>query len=322
MGRGMERRRVFQSDVDKSDFLARLGGGLEQAQCQCYAWALMSNHYHLLIRVTSKPLSKLMSPLLSGYGTQYNIRKKRSGYVFQNRFKSILCDADNYLLELIRYIHLNPLKAKMVGSLSALDRYRWSGHAGVMGNIVQKWYSTDEVLGLFGKQKKTARSRYRQFVNEGINGVKTQDLSGGGLIRSYGGWEAVQYLRKEHEARIGDERILGDSAFVESVLKMDKLPLDQKTHWQRKGWDLAKLISKVCIYIGILPKDIIKKGRQNDISDAKSLICYWGTQVLGLSSTAIAIGLSIGQPSISKASKRGEIYCQQYGIDWAEFSSR
>ena len=112
MVRGLERRRIFNSTVDKNDFLVRLGEGLENTQSQCLAWAIMSNHYHLLIRVSSKPLSKLMSPLLSGYGTQYNYRKKRSGYVFQNRFKSILCDADNYLLELIRYIHLNPLKAR------------------------------------------------------------------------------------------------------------------------------------------------------------------------------------------------------------------
>ncbi len=132
MGRGLERRRIFSGDIDKIDFLKRLGEGLDHAQCQCLAWALMSNHYHLLIQVSSKPLSKLMSPLLSGYATQYNVRKKRSGYVFQNRYKSILCDADNYLLELIRYIHLNPLKAKIVDSLSVLD-------LGIVSLSVKEW---------------------------------------------------------------------------------------------------------------------------------------------------------------------------------------
>jgi len=100
-----------------------------------------------------------MSPLLSGYATQYNNRKKRSGYVFQNRYKSILCDADTYLLELIRYIHLNPLKAKMIDSLSLLERYRWSGYAGLMGNHVQTRHSCAQVLELFGKQHKSLGCR-------------------------------------------------------------------------------------------------------------------------------------------------------------------
>ena len=116
MGRGLERRSIFAGDEDKKDFLERLGVGLEQTRSQCLAFAMMSNHYHLLIRVSSEPLSQLMGKVLSGYATCYNYRKKRSGYVFQNRFKSILCDADNYLLELIRYIHLNPLRANMVDS--------------------------------------------------------------------------------------------------------------------------------------------------------------------------------------------------------------
>ena len=321
MGRGLERRRIFESAVDKKNVLVRLGEGLESAQSQCLAWAIMSNHYHLLIRVSSKPLSKLMSPLLSGYGTQYNHRKKRSGYVLQNRYKSILCDADNYLLELIRYIHLNPLKAKVVDTLSTLDRYPWSGHAGVMGNHAQPWHASAEVLSLFGKRLKSARYHYRQFVSEGITEVKNQDMSGGGLIRSYGGWEAVQFQRKEHEARIGDERILGNSDFVAAVLKSDKLPIDQKTQWQQKGWDIVKLIDKVCTYCEVSPADIVKKGRQNDLSKAKNLICYWGTQMLGLSSTEIAHYLKISQPSISKASKRGDKYCKQFGIEWEDVAN-
>ncbi len=122
-----------------------------------------------------------MSKLLSGYATQYNHRKKRSGYVFQNRYKSILCDADNYLLELIRYIHLNPLKAKMVGNLAELDRYRWTGHAGLMGNHVQTWHNRKDVLQIFSQRRKRATIKYRQFIRDGVSGMKTEDLSGGGL---------------------------------------------------------------------------------------------------------------------------------------------
>ena len=246
MGRGLERRRIFSSVEDKEDFLERLGEGLDRTHCQCLAFSIMSNHYYLLIRVSSEPLSELMRKLLSGYATQYNRRKKRSGYVFQNRFKSILCDADNYLLELIRYIHLNPLKAKLIGSLSELDRYRWTGHAGLMGSHIQSWHTREDVLKLFAHQEKIAKTLYRKFVSEGMNDKSEQDYSGGGLVRSYGGWESVKYLRKEHEARIGDERILGDSDFLEDILKNDNLSINQKSYWHKKGWNLEKLVKKVC----------------------------------------------------------------------------
>jgi len=290
--------------------------GLVQTHSQCLAFGIMSNHYHLLIRVSSDPLSKLMSKLLSGYATHYNHRNKRSGYVFQNRFKSILCDADNYLLELIRYIHLNPLKANMMDDLEKLDRYRWTGHAGLMGNHVQTWHNRKDVLHLFSRQYKLAKKRYRQFIKEGINSMAVEDLSGGGLIRSYGGWDSVKLLRKEHEVRIGDERILGDSDFVESVLKRDVLNLNKITDWQQKGWNLEKLVATVCDYFDVEQKDLSQKGRQNTISTVKSLICYWGTRELGLSSTEIATYLGISQPAISKAGKRGADYSLMNGLEW------
>ena len=315
MGRGSERRKIFSGIMDKEDFLFRLGEGLEQTHIQCLAWALMSNHYHLLLRVSDQPLSKLMSRLLSGYATQYNIRKRRSGYVFQNRYKSILCNEDEYLLELVRYIHLNPLKVKIVRTLSELDRYRWTGHSGILGRHVQQWQSIKDVLRLFGRQSKSAKARYREFVKAGITSNKGMDLSGGGLVRSYGGWEAIANLRKEHTARIGDERILGDSDFVEKSLKQDRLQLDQKTYWIQKGWDLEKLIKRVCDYFEVDSSQLQMKGRANNLSTAKGIICYWGTQKLGISSTEFVNILKISQPAISKASKRGYEYCEQEGLE-------
>jgi len=251
IGRGLERRRIFSGDDDKKDFLERLGLGLAQTDCQCLAFAMMSNHYHLLIRVSTKPLSLLMRKLLGGYATQYNRRKNRSGYVFQNRYKSILCDADNYLLELVRYIHLNPLKAKMVQDIDELDVYRWTGHSSLMGQHVQPWLKCDEVLSLFGGTRKKAVNQYRDFIEDGINRNINKDLSGGGLVRSYGGWDSVRLLRKEHESRIGDERILGETDFVEFALKNDILTINNKTNWIKNGWDLERLALSVCEYSGI-----------------------------------------------------------------------
>jgi hypothetical protein len=230
----------------------------------------------------------------------------------------ILCDEDAYLLELIRYIHLNPLKAKIVVTLPQLDRSRWSGHAGLMGKHEQDCHAKEEVLGLFSHHLNRARIRYRNFIREGINDIANKDYLGGGLVRSYGGWESVKLLRKEHEVRIGDERILGDSRFVEAVLNEDRLNINEKSRWQQKGWDLQRLVEKVCVIVGVKQSDLVLKGRQNAISTAKSLICYWATQVLGISSTDIATFLGVSQPAVSKASKQGAKYSQQQGIEWKD----
>ena len=133
IGRGLERRNIFVQDVHKRDSLERLGISLENSDAVCFAWAVMSNHYHLLVRVGEKPLGKIMAPVLTGYATKYNRRYHRSGYVFQNRFKSILCDEDAYLLKLVCYIHLNPWKAGILTDLVSLDKYAWTGHAGLLG---------------------------------------------------------------------------------------------------------------------------------------------------------------------------------------------
>jgi len=141
-------------------------------------------------------------------------------------------------------------------------------------------------------------------------------------VRSYGGWDAVKLFRKEHEIRIGDERILGDTDFVESVLKQDVLNLNKKTSWLLKGWDVEKLSESVCVYLEIAPSDLKNKGRNNTLSAAKSLICYWGINELEISSTEIAIYLGISQPAVSKAKKRGAVYCQEHEVTWHHFAAR
>ncbi len=315
IGRGLERRRIFSGDKDKKDFLDRFAGLLKESQFDCMAWSLMPNHYHLLIRVSDEPLSHLMRRLLSGYATNYNIRHKRSGYVFQNRYKSILCDADSYFLELVRYIHLNPVKARMLKGIVELDTYPWTGHVAIMGTHANDWQNTNEVLAKYGRQKKLARRLYREFVAEGVN-HKLDDMSGGGLIRSYGGWQEIIKKRKNHEARIGDERILGDSDFVQQVIESDEINLEEALLLKRNGWDIDKLAETVCHYFDIEPTQLPMKGRNNSISHAKSLICYWGNIRLGISSTELGARLHISQSSVSRAVKRGEEYSKNNSIEF------
>jgi len=133
MARGIERRKIFWDDQDRQSFLERLALILDETQTQCYAWALIPNHFHLLLRTSLTPLSKVMRRLMTGYAVTFNKRHKRSGHLFQNRYKSIVCEEDSYLLELIRYIHLNPLRAGLAKDLKELDKYPWTGHSAIMG---------------------------------------------------------------------------------------------------------------------------------------------------------------------------------------------
>ena len=133
MARGIERREIFKDDQDRQSFLERLAVILEKTQTQCYAWALIPNHFHLLLRTSLTPLSKVMRRLMTGYAVTFNKRHKRSGHLFQNRYKSVVCEEDPYLLELIRYIHLNPLRAGLVKDLKELDKYPWTGHSAILG---------------------------------------------------------------------------------------------------------------------------------------------------------------------------------------------
>ncbi len=137
--RGIERRNIFNDDVDRINFLDRLGKVLLETDTKCFSWALIPNHFHLLLRTGARPLSTVMRRLLTGHAMNFNRRHRRSGQLFQNRYKSILCQEDTYLLELVRYIHLNPIRARLVTDIKALDKYSFCGHAVIMGKKKKDW---------------------------------------------------------------------------------------------------------------------------------------------------------------------------------------
>ena len=152
IGRGIEQTKIFRKDEDLLDFIKRLAGLAHDGLLAVYAWALMPTHYHLLVRTDKQPLATGMRKLLTGYVVNFNRRHKRCGHLFQNRYKSIVCEDEPYLLELTRYIHLNPLRAGIVNSFSEINHYRWSGHGVLMGNTKNDWQDT-VMKRVFVKQK-------------------------------------------------------------------------------------------------------------------------------------------------------------------------
>jgi len=275
----------------------------------------MSNHYHLLIRVGSFPLVNLMSSLLSGFAGHYNRRHQRSGYVFENRYKSILCDEDSYLLELIRYIHLNPIRANIVTNLEHLDKYHWTSHFSIMENTEHAWYSTKEVLTNFGNTRMKAKANYRRFLVNGIQTKNKRNLSGGGLIRSYGCWEAVLNFRSEHVQCIGDERILGSSEFVQRALAEDELRIKSAVYLRQHGWTLNVLVKNVCNFCEISENILLSKARENNLSRAKSLICFFGAKNLDLTRSELAFRLAISPQAVAKWVKKGQSLCEKENFE-------
>src|SRR5574341_2003038 len=159
MARGIERTLIFRTDDDREDFIRRIAEQAESTGLEVLAWVVLPNHLHLLVRTGRRPLASVMRRLLTGYAGTFNRRHKRHGHLFQNRYKSIVVEEEPYLLELVRYIHLNPIRAGLVRDLGALDRYRWSGHSALLGQRKQPWQACDEVLGQFSATRKVARQR-------------------------------------------------------------------------------------------------------------------------------------------------------------------
>jgi REP element-mobilizing transposase RayT len=306
MVRGIEGSKVFRSDVDRENFLKRLNGILQETNTICYAWALIPNHFHLLLRTGPVQISTVMRRLLTGYALWYNRKHRRYGHVFQNRFKSILCQEDSYLLELVRYIHLNPIRAGIIRDLNELDAYPYSGHSVVMGKVKHGWQNTQEVLGMFGGRLGPARRSYRNFVKKGVAEGKRHDLTGGGLLRSAGGWEGVKALREEKVYQRNDERILGDGDFVGRVLASAEEDMERRYAIRARGIDLDSVAAKVSEVLKMKTKDIWAKGKYQRIVDARSLLCYWAVRELGMPMSNLSIKLGLSIPSVSVSVRRGQ----------------
>jgi REP element-mobilizing transposase RayT len=204
--RGDHRERIFLGDSDRGLFLDLLGKEISQQRWSCYAYCLMDNHYHLLIETPEANLVRGMRRLNGVYTQSFNRRHGRVGHVFQGRYKAILVDKENYLLELCRYIVLNPVRAKIV---TTAEKWPWSSYRATAGEIASpKWLAADKVVSFFSGR----RSNYRRFVTEGI----TQDSL----------WEHLS-----GQIYLGEEEFLGriqnivDRRAARGIAKAQRKPL-------------------------------------------------------------------------------------------------
>jgi REP element-mobilizing transposase RayT len=164
--RGDGREAIYLEDNDRELFLGVLGEVCEQFNWAIHAWCEMTNHYHLLVETPDGNLSKGMRHLNGVYTQRFNRKHQRVGHVFQGRFKAILVDKESYLLELARYIVLNPVRAGMVESA---EHWRWSSYRLTAGlDAVPAWFDSDWLLGAFSPKRSTAIRKYMEFVANGV----------------------------------------------------------------------------------------------------------------------------------------------------------
>jgi REP element-mobilizing transposase RayT len=300
MGRGIDGIPLFVNTKDRQDFIARVADPSSEDALKVYAWALMGNHFHLLIRAATQPLSKCMRRLLTGYVVNYNRRHTRYGHLFQNRYKSILCEEDPYLLELTRYIHLNPLRAGVVKSLKELRGYPWCGHSALMGSVERGWQDTDTVLAYFGKRGKRAIEKYEDFVREGI-------AAGRGLIRSLGGWSQLLSLRRTMGKVFSEERILGSSAFVADIISEAEQKARETLRLSSKVPDVPSLAKQVCVGEAIDETELRSGSRKRRVVKARKLFCQIAVKRMGYSGAEVVRFLGVTTSAVNRLAFTGEL---------------
>jgi putative transposase len=293
---------------------------------------------------------------MTGYAVTFNKRHKRAGHLFQNRYKSVICEEDPYLLELIRYIHLNPLRAKLVQDLNELDKYPWSGHSAILGYCknpllpeigdqkaeVSKQAPSpsgppnqpptsnlqlptktplaektiEDVLLHFGETQKIARRRYRDFVEKGIAQGRRPEFQGGGLVRSAGGDKAGLLGRAREEREKGDARILGSGDFVSETLQQ------AGEEWEKSygaKMPLEELIKTVASHFEIEERDLKSPSKKKQVVEAKSAFGYLAIKKMGYSGREVGSFLNMRSYSAIRRAQEGKKLIDNRG-DMSEIS--
>jgi putative transposase len=240
--RGNQRRKVFRDENDFQKYISLLAYYKEGYKYSLYAYALMNNHVHLLIETHQIPLSKIFQGINQSYTMYFNRKYKTVGHLFQGRYKAILCDRDAYLISLVKYIHLNPVRAKIV---KAAGEYRWSSQGSYEKQKDNEIVDTDKVLRMFSEDKTQARKLYRVYIDDGIE-VKKEDI-----------YKTVS------------QRILGEEQFIDKVMeKVDERFENKRKHHK---YSLKKIAETIGKSKGITINQLREKSRNREILAVRKL---------------------------------------------------
>src|SRR5262245_2102401 len=274
--RGNQRQRIFRDDRDREKYLEILSSLKTQFLFRIPAYVLMPNHVHLLVESGEVPLSRMMQRLGSGYTQYFNRRHKQVGHLFQGRYRAILCDKDSYLLELTRYLHLNPVRAKLVKDR---EEYKWSSYGGYVGKTQErKWLDSAAVLEQFSGNRSEARLLYRRFI-----------------------WEGIGEGHKEEYYDVLEGRFLGDKEFAEQT----KAKTEDSSYVRMKIRPEA-LLRAACAVLRRKRAEVMGAGKDRERVRAREAICYVGRYHTELSVTSLAKSLGVDGTCVSRSVARME----------------
>ncbi len=285
MARGIEKSTIFRNDNDRAQFVSRIERCVVETGVSIYAWALMPNHIHLLIRTRDRPLSKFMQKLLTGHANYFNEKHDRVGHLFQNRYKSILVQTEIYLLKLVRYIHINPLEAGIVSDYRMLKMYPWTGHPGLIYPGYYPWQETIQVLNTFSGNKMGKIKQYGKFIEESEE-IVYQDgrFNEGSFLLGANGLLSLDESKEKEIGGYSQYRVLGDEEFARKIY--EKISHSRKGQLRDRRIEhdsVIRILEYATIKWRIPRTALTSRGRTRAVSRARELVCYMFVNVMGMS---------------------------------------
>lgn len=272
--RGNAGNPVFFQDRDRSRFFLLVQEGVERFRHRIHAYCLMTNHIHLLIQVQEIPLSRIIQNLSFRYTRYINSSRKQTGHLFQGRYKALLLDADTYLLQLVRYIHNNPVRAGMV---THPEKYQWSSHQDYIGKTHHPWLTTEFVLRQFAATETKAKTLYNQFQLQGLS----------------------EPHKTEFHQGSAQGRILGDDHFVDQILS-------KASHKLQRKISLKDMLNSVCKHYHCRLADLSSRNRSRLITEARAVSAFLVRESEHHSLTKLARELDRDLSTLSQAAARLE----------------
>ena len=302
MSRSMDGRDVFSDVKNQQYFISRLKLLIEKEDLKIHAWVLMSNHFHLLVEPVGASLSESMQKLLTGFAMYFNKKNDRRGHVFQGRFRSILIEKEEYLLELVRYIHLNPLRAGIVKDMNELNHYYPNGHVHITGVCCFPWQETELLESEFSGGRKTWISNYIDYLSDGIH-IDTGKMDRGSYIINREGLKAAENWNDKVQKR--SVRISGSEEFAKKIYKklydVRKMKIRNRMEEHRS---IESVIHAASVISGI-PTNILRKARgPRKSSRIRRIIVKILMNDLGISQADTARYLGISSSVVSRLHKR------------------
>jgi len=270
--RGNAKQDIFFDAEDRRRFLLFLQESIERFEFRLHGYCLMTNHLHLAIQVREVPLSRIMQNLSLRYTKWINWRRDRIGHVFHGRFKAVMVEADNYLTQLVAYLHLNPVRARIT---ERPEEYPWSSHQAYLGLCHAPWLTTEFVLSQFSNREAKAREAFRRFVVSRCDESHRPEFHGMNTI---------------------DSRVFGDVPFIQETLENEP-----EKNVMMSTDDILASAQEIC---GVTAEEMLSPGQGFRISEARALAA-WGVLATN-SGTLKELGIKLGRDatSLSSAAKR------------------